>query len=461
MVSVATSMGRSANYHLESNWMGVRWGSILFASMVLRDELFTKSPDQMLLNPLFYDSKERIRDHIHASHTPGGWFVESLSYQAYTWRFIAPALIAFENNHNSPVVEVEQHAPRLLRSMDQQVTSIVSIVSNGGAGIKPDLADDNLHIGFDQLALASRLLEPEARPYLRWMFDYLNVPGAWDTYPYILYPILFYPADVPSRNPADRFLHYVDTTQGVVMFRNRFRDDKDMVATFNASANPVHGHAGPDKLTFRITGLGSPWVIGAGRTGEVAGQTNLFPAGDWQSQRTRTHGTLESFDFSPRGIMYVRGSGSCLGVENHTRTFVTDYSGVSGADGLFIISDRSDNGRTWRLNTPEFHDVRILEDGFLLTAPDGASLKATVLEPLHPEISQTTVRYGGKTVRNNPGIGYQGKTYWNNHAIDIQCPGSITVILTLQPADKKHPKTDTDRIWKMLNMDQPGKNTTD
>jgi hypothetical protein len=286
-----------------------------------------------------------------------------------------------------------------------------------------------------------RLLPAKTKPYVKWMADYLNNA---EVFQHDLLLLALYADDLDSENPATGgYLNYIDETQGVVFFRNQFMDQDDVVACFNTSSKRFPGHAGPDNLTFRIAGLGNLWVVGAGRTGQVAGQTNLFPEGDWEQQKERhVESSLLAHEFDQDGSGSAIGLGSCMGVKNHKRKFVADYSGQAGAKAVFIVIDSSTNGRTWRLNTPEFNDVEILENGFLLTAPNGSTLKAVVPEQQDVVVHVGKVRYGGSTIENNSGIGFGGNYYGYNKTIDIACNGNITVVMTMQPKGVKHPRID-------------------
>jgi len=96
------------------------------------------------------------------------------------------------------------------------------------------------------------------------------------------------------------------------------------------------------------------------------------------------------------------------------------------------IEDTSENGKIWRLNTPEFNEVEIVENGFLLTAPNGAKMKVTApKEQITGEITTAKIAYGGSTSRHNNGIGF-GDQYWRfNKAIDIPCNRNAALLIEL------------------------------
>ena len=432
--SVQANMGFDANYSLVSNWMGVRWGSSMLASLVWDNP----TPDEpSIASPLLWDASNRLRDHLEEIMLGNGWNAESIDYHAYNWSFIGPALIAFQNHqNNSAPVALELFAPQAINTMQAIATAAVSIETTPGQhGMKPDLSDDHLSLGGDLFSMNFRLYPPYQIPALKWMHDYLGEES--------FYNILYYPTDVEAVNPAQLgWLSYSDPEQGVAIFRNRFQDENDIVATFNTSATRVKGHWGPDVNTFRITGLGAPLVVGAGRTSLMAGQTNLFPGPITPKDKgNRSSGEFLSFESHDDGNGYSCGKGSSTGVVDHKRCFKVDYSGKSGAEAVFVVSDSSQNGSIWRLNTPEFNTIETHENGFTITTPGGASLRGHVLKVNRPLRLQTgQVKYGGETVNHNTGINYRGGNYKYNNWVDIENEGNIVVVLTLQPKGRKHPE---------------------
>ena len=441
MCTVHASMGPDANYRLESNWMGVRYGSVLLASVILNDELTSNLGRRGEVLSHLWDSKERLRDHLKAGYTSGGWFVETMGYQYYEGQFVLPAIIAYQNSIAKGVLKFEEYAPGLVNGFRQHITGTVSIRTKQGFVIKPDLANDNVMIGFTHWPLWLRILPDFNRSHIRWMHDYLYQNGHISSAGDLFYSILFYDSNERELNPeTGGYLNYIEYTQGVVMFRNQFRDSTDIVATFNTSSKRYGGHSGPDNLTFRLTGMGNIWVVGGGRTGDSTGQTNLFPDKAMVSlSKTLPAGKLNAYKFFGDGSGYAIGSGSCLGVINHTRLVAVDFSEKSGTKGVVVIKDVSDNGRVWRLHTPEFNRVTLEKGGLLLTAPNGSTLKISLPGIKQPVISIGRVRYGGETIRHNPGVEFNGVSYFNNHLIDIECNGAILVVMTLQEPGKEHP----------------------
>ncbi|MFH5885416.1 hypothetical protein ACG2F4_13980 [Halalkalibaculum sp. DA3122] len=448
-ITYATSanMGREANYSLVSNWMGVRWGAVLFASLVWDNPT---AGEPSIMEPLRWDTFKRLSDHMEINLLENGWSAESMGYHAYNWSFIGPALIAFENRLGDQIPSVLRFfEPASEQSLWGIMTSTVSIErQESEVGVKADLSDDNQNMGSGLIGMGFRLYPERQLPALKWMHDYLDRGN--------IYSLLYYPETVEAKNPASiGWQTYADEQQGVVVFRDRFRNENDIVATYNTSAERFAGHWGPDANTVRLIGLGSFFIDGAGRTQLVAGQTNLFPGPVSKDQEgIKSEGTFLGFETLPDGSGFACGRGSNTGVKNQQTCFVVDYSVFEDQGGVFVLDYESDNGEIWRLNTPEYNTVDVHEGGFTITNPDGASLRATILGVEQPlDITTGRVRYGGETERHNPGIDYRGKNYQYNKWIDVANEGHITVVLTLLPKGASHPQISSGKTADEIYID--------
>ncbi|WP_114748231.1 hypothetical protein [Pleomorphovibrio marinus] len=433
--ATSANMGYDANYSLVSNWMGVRWGSVVFASLVW------DHPDQetpSLVNPLLWDASKRLSDHLALNVHPQGWPAESLGYHVYNWSFVGPAFIAWQNNReNSPL---EDLAPQLINIVHATSSGTVAIPTmNEMVGIKPDLSDDGLNLGSGLFSMALRVYPDSQKPYIKWMHDYVKEAN--------LYSVLYYPEKLEALSPEKaKWNTYADTTHGVVVHRNGFNGKNDIVTLINASQKRVAGHKGPDVNTFRVIGMGVPFIIGGGRTNLIAGQSNLFPGKVSPDQKGDLNeaGELLEFEINPEGTSTALVKGSSTGVDNHIRKWMVDYSDKSGAEAVIVISDHSNNGKVWRINTPSFNEVNISENSFILTTPEGHTLKAVILSNSKNPHSITTglLRYGGQTVRHNTGIQYDNKRYPESRFVDVEIDKEVTVVMTIQPKGKPHPPID-------------------
>ena len=464
MVSVASNMGFEANYPLASNWMGVRYASVMLAATVWNDPIHRPGMDEeewysheageppltrqrSRALPFLWDNIKRLEEHVSVNIYPNGWNSESVNYSGYNASFILPALIALQNYHKGRHFDLQSYMPNAMNALWAYSIVYLSIQNNNTPGIHPNLSVDDPSIGSQLFSMAMRAYPTKQKPFIKWMKQYTFDP---DTYEYwgeqLFYTIIWDDETIMAENPAHAgWLTYVDETPGVLLFRNRYQDQNDIVAAFTANSARGQGHKSRDNLTFRIVGLGVPWVIGPGRTGMLHGQTNLFPDKTFDVLRNvpDMKGVLHEYAFSDDGSGSALASGSCFGLDNHVRNFQVDYSGESGAAAVFIIEDQSDNGFRWRMNTPEFNRFTPLEHGYLLTAPNGATLQATVISENNQanglQIETTKVRFGGETTRLNPGICYIGHCYKNSKAIDVVGHANLVVVITLQPQGQFHP----------------------
>jgi hypothetical protein len=442
-MTTASNMGYDANYSIESNWMGVRYGAVLLAALV-NDDWNANDKVKSRLLPFEWDANKRLGEHIAVNINPNGWNTESLSYFSYNWTFVAPALIALQNQLGAARYSIEQNVPNAVNSLWAYSTATVAIPGINSKVMQPDFSDDDPMSSYFLYPIGLRLFPEKQKPALLWMLNYLSGPDTWaNDGEQLFYNILWTPENIQPENPAKSgWLTYFDADQGLVLFRNRFQDENDIVAGFTATAKRVRGHQGYDNLGFRLLGLGSIWAVGAGRTGQVAGHTCLFPVTDVanHSGEKGALGKVLQTHFDDDGSGMMTATGSCMGVPSHVRTFQADYSEKSGAEAVFIITDRSENGKTWRMNSPEFNELKINPDGFTLISPDGAQLKAVVFtDAAKLEVTSSKVHYGGDTKDHNRGIAFHGKSYAWTNAIDCNTNGNITVVLTLQPKGEEHP----------------------
>lgn len=452
--SLHTLMGTEANFALESNWMGVRYAAVLYA-LCISDYTGRVSGRQSERQLMIWDAGERLRDHIKANMNPNGWSGESLGYHYYSWSFIAPALMAYEHYGLGRGKALPVLAPYCVNAVATHAAAVAFVQGMGRTrALKPDFSDDNVGVRPEFFLQAFRIYPDSLQAPLRWLADAIGDEGNEEA---IFYKLAWYPFNTPPANPAlAGWLHTVEPAQGAIAFRNRFQDSTDIIAAFTTTAKRIRAHQSGDNLSFRLMGLDNIWVVGGGRTGLKAGQPTVF-ASDTISVKDRYQGgaigQLLQHGFYPQGGGYALGSGSCMGVKDHQRFFEVVYdSAATGAAAMLRLHDRSANGKTWRLTTPEWNKVSTLPDGFLITAPNGASLKATVLQASRlPVVRTSTVNYNGTTVENASGIPYKGGQYPKITAIDVSMQQEVIVVLTLQPSGKAHPivKLNADKLLQV------------
>lgn len=383
------------------------------------------------------DAYSRLKAHLDANLGTNGWNPEGIGYTQYPWQFTDPFGIAAQR---VGIGDLRADLPKAALTFWTTYAGTVAIPRVAGIGLRADLGDDHpVWHGEGTAGLAFWYAPAAQRPALRWMYDSLcGVRGdrTWDTARGGgLYSLLYYPADVPARNPAEVVgLTYADRSQGIAIFRNAFRDENDIVALINGhSRQPFGCHGGPDTGALRLIGLGSCWIVGAGRTGDPRGQTALFP-GEPRPLHRGEGGALGKLDvvaFLADGGGSATVSGSSVGITNDRRVFTADFSGRGGALAAFTLTETSDNGKVWRLNTPEFNVVTTNGAGFTLTAPNGAKMTATVLEPAAPVFRTGTFERGGGA--GHVAFPYRGHKYLNNTWIAFDCDRQVRIAFSLHP----------------------------
>ncbi len=423
--SMGVSMGRGANNSLANNWAAVRYAGLGLAGLASDHE---KGMEQA---KWAYPNLVR---HLDANLGDNGWNPEGVGYTNYPWQFTGPFGYAA---HRAGIGDLREDVGKKLQmTLWHTMVQTVAIKANESSiGQRPDLADDHHRWGGGPAAAFAFFYSPDDLvPAVKWQYDRLcglqgdkTFGSGWGG-PF--YALLLYPEDVEAKNPQEvQGLHFVDKSQGAVVFRNRFQDENDLVVLTNAKARPSRGgHSGPDANTFRIVGLDNLWVVGSGRTYNVGGQTNLFP--DPIPGRGKGDlGKLLDLKLDEKtGGGYVKMSGSPTGVENHVRQFMVDYDNPA-AEAVIITHETSDNGKHWRLNTVEFNQITTQGNQFMIAGPNGNKLVGTVLTPKNPEFKTGTFERGG--VNMYTPVVYKGKDYKDNHWVQFEVDGQATVVITL------------------------------
>ncbi len=425
------SMGQGANTQTANNWQGVRYGASGVAYLAADDREGRKRAAECY---------QLIQRHLKANMGSNGWNPEGIGYTTYPWTFTGPFGIAA---HRAGIGDLRADVPATTKTLWTCFVGTVNIRDTNGCGLRADLSDDHPRYSGRGTAGLAFWYTPEAQlPALRWMYDYLPGERGDRTFDTDdgggIYSLLFYRDDIQPRNPADvSGLTFTDPSHGIAIFRNRYKDEHDIVALVNAHARqPAGCHGGSDTNTFRILGLGGAFVTGSGRTRDPRGQTNLFP--DTPSEEADSGlGQLVESRFDEDGSGMAVTTGSCMGVDGHKRTFIADYSGQCGAPALFVNSDTSENGKVWRLNTPEFNEIDIRGNQFTLRSPNGASMQATVIYP-----KSVTFRTGRFKRGGGVGYPYRGTAYMENKWIEFDCPGQACVVMTLQEGEAPTVKVD-------------------
>jgi len=214
------------------------------------------------------------------------------------------------------------------------------------------------------------VLPERYHPALLWMYN--RTRGTAEEEPLTLfdtsggYPhravlaLVNWPFGMEEGNPGDVLPHAVlDRKHGFAMFRNRWRDENDIVVTaLLKSTRGWHRTTGGDIMVWGL------------------GQRRKFPV--------RVTGTVKAFDANDDGGQWTTSAGS----------FAVDFSGLSGADALLALSG-SFSGRV------SGKDIQILSVGdsslVLMTVQSEPAPAARVVDD-HVEIGQRVIRVEGTRI---------------------------------------------------------------
>ena len=216
--------------------------------------------------------------------------------------------------------------------------------------------------------------------------------GIYSSFPHVAaYALLAYRDDISPINPTEIWGKVlIDRQKGFYVFRDRWLDRNDFVASIYLKKQPLRGSwSFPDAGSFRIWGLGHKWAK-AGISKPRKENENILAR-----ETNNTEGAKPIFlQTKPDGSGVVS-----LVQNNWLRSFAVDYSGKSGSPGLFVIVDSIDiqsqkdfQSKTWIMHTEG--KVTIQDSTFTIESPEGKTLKGTFISPEGVQLSYRDTELG-------------------------------------------------------------------
>jgi hypothetical protein len=217
-----------------------------------------------------------------------------------------------------------------------------------------------------------------------------------------------YQTDVVPKNPADVFSRVlVDDQKGFYLFRNRWQDGDDMLASIYLKQEPLGGSwSFPDVGSFRIWGLGGHWA-NPGPSQGVSDNENVVVLPEtrpWNSSQP----TFFLSSANGSGIVSLR-TDNIVRRNSHPpvgigllRSLAVDYSGASGAPGLFVVVDKflasvdapDLQNKTWVMHAEG--KVTLDQQSFTIQSANGATMKGTFIAPSQVKLTFKKEGKGGK-----------------------------------------------------------------
>jgi hypothetical protein len=283
------------------------------------------------------------------------------------------------------------------------------VVPKQGTLAIPAYGRHNSYMGTSLFTMAWRLIPKTALGAVKWRVEGQENSLFEVNFPQIAPFILAgYPEDIAPANPIqilDRVL--ADQQKGFYVFRDRWQDENDFVASLYLKRQPfAGGWSFPDVGSVRIWGLGGTWATFLDSTGERAGENVLIlpKSPPWQTSEPI------AFHHAANGSgvvtlktdnILIKGANPPSGV-HALRSFAVDYSGASGSPGLFVLMDSlignvdepAFRGRTWVMNTEG--SVTIDGDRFSIANANGATMQGTFISPSSVRLRFQKTAKGGR-----------------------------------------------------------------
>ena len=228
------------------------------------------------------------------------------------------------------------------------------------------------------------------------------------------------------KNPAKVFGRVlVDDEKGFYLFRNEWRDKNDFLASIYLKQQPLKSSwSFPEAGGFRIWGLGGRWAS-AGPDNGKRGDENVVVVGEMPGKGAAQPRFFEA-EIDGSGVVSM---GMDNVFENNgfelLRSFAVDYSGVSGVPGLFVVVDRFSGDtpeKVWVMHTQE--QVVVEDNGFLLKADSGATMRATFVTPAEVKVDVEETQRGRKILVSGGENFFVVMTVQNDVIPDLEILGS-------------------------------------
>jgi len=412
------------------------------------------------LNPHAEDWIEIARDRCARyadSLGTHGWNMEGEGYTQHSLRQLLPFAHTYSTVMGRPVSLKDDLYMTFPLYVIKTIFGEDSVVMHGyGPGGGP--------LGVDNWARGFGVVPDRYKPGALWAWDHTqrladkgkleSVYLTWKTLDNVstVFRFVNYPLDMKPRNPSTVMpLVAEDKERGGYVFRNRWKDRDDIVISLFLNSNCPGGSWKTDESAdFRIAGLGEEWAIqgwgyahGSHTRPKPRQYMNVLQLSESVAGREAT-ATYSRGETDGSGVVSMdMGKVYRIGMAGRRRpkpvdagirgmrSFAVDYSGASGAPCLVAVVDKvsgTKGDNFWQLCTTRRHTITTRADGFILTAPDGESLNATVAAPRNPRIEAGEFKTGHEA-------NYHGghfEVHFERRNVDV-CGGEyFMVLMTLQ-----------------------------
>lgn len=396
---------RGWNSNAWSNWSArARSAGGLAALAILKepDEFFSSPTDAYRLAKL---AERNIKRYLTTAVGERAFGTEGDHYTTEPWVLsLLPYLQAYRNVVGKDLVAGSSAEWFLAHYL-------MRIVERDGELAVPAYGRSRRYAGGPMFALGLVTVPERFLPGAMWFFRrHFGMEGDQTfgiNYPYeAAFVLKGYREDITAKNPGEVLERVLaDEQKGFYVFRDRWQDSNDFVASIYLKRQPLRGSwSYPDVGSFRIWGLGGRWANGgiSDKDGQWTDENVVvMPATKpWNSARP----IFFLFRENGSGIVSLRTDNivrNKVGISS-VRSLAVDYSGSSGSPGLFAVVDRfvgsieakAFDKKTWIMNTEG--KVAIAGQSFTIEAANGATMKGTFVTPSPVKITYEKTKSGGK-----------------------------------------------------------------
>jgi hypothetical protein len=334
-----------------------------------------------------------------------GWNSEGEAYTQHSFRVVFPFAHCYRNIKGTPLGK-KQHLSMALplyiaRTIFRKDGAVMHSYANGGGPL-----------GVDNYARGFNLVPEHLKPAVLWGWNRTlelakdgKLKSRWlevETLDPASAAFMFinYPLDIKECNPGKLLPNViVDEQKGGYVFRNRWKDGDDFVATIFLNKNyPGHLWHTLNTSCFRISGLSEDWVVRGASYSANGVETNRVYLPERKSDGVIP---AKCIFFEPRkdgsGIISMDLSRLYSGIPA-IRSFAVDYSGKAGVPGLFVVVDKiskNEDKSFWQLVTERSNKVTVLGNRFVIQSKgtNEATLQGTVVAPASPLIKTENVEH--------------------------------------------------------------------
>ena len=305
---------RGSRHGPHSNHWGMQIGGGALALLALMND---PGVDMDKIEPLLEVSEKCFIRKLTEGYGDGGYFKEGDGTGSMGHIAFMPALQAWRVAAGKDFITPRPNAQwTSLRWLLGTVVSKDGILFHSRDGYPHNVWDRDGISGGNYFGIGLGLATPAQKPAWLWFYNHnfrekdLREGTPYDTVSY--YPhhsilsFVNWPFGIKEVNPAECIPRAsVDHTYSYCMFRNRWKDENDIVITFLGKR--------PRKHT-KEQEIGPIWITAVGRT----------------SQWGRMTGDIKHFaNMKDGSAVIAAGDGSCLAV---------DFSGASGAEAMLVMT---------------------------------------------------------------------------------------------------------------------------